>query len=272
MNKGFTLLELLVASSITMLLVGLLLAATQGVSTTYTRSQESVTRRGSAAVALDQLVQDLESYVIPNFPNGEAIQITPETVGDSSNTIWLTLMSTAQEKDNSDPAADKNFTGATRAITYRLARQDTIDASGSGPDQPYAIYRSISSARHAFANVTATSTNMQAQYWSNIAPNPSPAPTKPTDIGNFLAENVVAFTVRFLNKDGTWTSPSDNIRIGRDGTTINGIQVAGGFIRAQVSITVISSAGAQRLKDGVLSLAEAITRYGQISVRETAFF
>lgn len=271
-------MELLVASVVTILVVGLLLAVTHGISTNYNRTQDSIARRGDTAVALDQIIQDLESYVVPNFPNGEAIQVTPETVGDASNTVWLTLLSTAVDKDNSDPnpnpssSTNMDFTGATRAISYRLARQNTIDASSTDTKQPYAIYRSISSAKHVFANVVTTTTNMQSQYWTNIAPSPSPAPTSPTDIGNFLAENIVSFTVRFQKRDRTWTLPSDNVRIARNGSTANGITVEGGFIRAQVSITVLSNEGARRVKNGVLSLANAITRYGQISVRETVFF
>jgi hypothetical protein len=114
---------------------------------------------------------------------------------------------------------------------------------------------------------------MQSQYWGSISASPSPAPTAPTAIGNFLAENVVAFSARFLRADnGLWTSPKDEIRIGRDGATVNGSEVPGGFRRAEVTVTVLSPEGAQRVKDGGLTLSEAIARYGRTSVRQTAFF
>jgi len=265
-SPAFTLVELLVAATVSMLLVGLLLVATRGISTNYTRTQASITRQGDAAFALDQLVQDLEGYVVPNFAQGEALKVTPETVGDTTNAVWLTLLSTATDTDNSSANPTNNFTGATRAISYRLARQNTIDASSSDAKQPYAIYRSISSAKNTFANVTSNTTNMQVQYWPT-------APTTPTAIGNFLAENVVGFSVRFLRADnGQWTASADDIRIGRDGSTVNGIGVTRGFKCAEVTVTVLSPEGAQRVKDGVLSLKEAIARYGQTSVRQTAFF
>ena len=84
-SSAFTLIELLVAATVSMLLVGLLLVATQGISTNYTRTQANITRQGDAAFALDQLIQDLEGYVVPNFASGEALSVTPETVGAATN-------------------------------------------------------------------------------------------------------------------------------------------------------------------------------------------
>ena len=265
---GFTLIELLVASVVSIILLGILFAALQGISSNYTRTQANIIRQGDASFALDQIVQDLEGYVIPNFSAGEAVRVTPEKVGDSTNAIWLTLLTTATDKDNSSP---EKFTGATRAVSYRLARQSTIDADSTGPSEPYAIYRAISPAKHVFENVTATTTNMQAQYWANIPASPAPTPAQPTAIGNMLSENVVAFTVRFLKPDGVWTSSDDELRIGHDGTTINGAPLAGGFKRAEVSIPVLSPEGIQQLKNG-LPFREAVTRFGLTAVRQTAFF
>ena len=265
-SSAFTLLELLVAATVSMLLVCLLLMATRAISANYTHTQANITRQGDAAFALDQLIQDLEGYVVPNFAQGEALKVTPETVGAATNAIWLTLLSTATDADTSTPV---DFTGATRAISYRMAFQNTIATNSPGTDPSFALYRSISSAKSTFTNVTSNTTNMQVQYWPT-------APTATTDIGNFLAENVVGLSVRFLYLDSSgaekWTSPGDQIRIGRDGSTVNGITIPASFLRAEATITVLSPEGAQRVKDGVLSLKEAVARYGKTSVRQTAFF
>ena len=263
--RAFTLIELLLAATVSILLVGLLLLVISGIGSNYTHTQGAITRQGDISFAIDQLVQDLEGYVIPNFSTGEGLKITPETVEGTTNAVWLTLLSTATDADNSNVQTTNNFTGATRAISYRLAYQNTISSSAAS-DKSYALYRSISSAKHTFDNVTSNSTNMQAQYWPS-------APSLPTAIGNFLSENAVAFSVRFLRADtGQWTLPSDTVRIGRDGSTINGTSVPGGFLRAEVSVTVLSPEGAQRVKDNVLSVNDAISRYGQTAVRQTSFF
>lgn len=265
-SSAFTLIELLVAATVSMLLVGLLLVATRGISTNYTRTQANITRQGDAAFALDQLVRDLEGYVVPNFAHGEALKVTHEIVGTATNAVWLTLLSTPTDADTSIPV---DFTGATRAISYRLAFQNTIDTNTPGTDRAFAIYRAISSAKHTFDNVGSNTTNMQSQYWPS-------APLATTDIGYFLAENVVGFSVRFLYADSSgaekWTSLGDEIRIGRDGSTVNGVLIPGSFRRAEATITVLSPEGAQRVKDGALSLKEAVSRHGQTSVRQTAFF
>lgn len=267
---GFTLLELLVASTVTILLLALLLTATQGISSHFSRTQSTLTRQGDAAFALDQLVQDIEGYVVPSFPTGEALRVSPEIVGDATNSAWLTLLTTATDRDNSQPVP---FTGATRAVSYRIARQNTIDGTRSDASQPYALYRAVASAKHTFVNITATTTNLQTQYWQVLPSGPAPAPSAPTDTSNFLSENVVALSLRFLRGDTQqWTRSGAEIRIGRDGTSVDGTNVPGGFQRAEVSITVLTPEGAARVKDGSISLAEGIRRFGQTSVRQTAFF
>lgn len=257
-NVGFTLLEVLVATTISIILIVLLLSAAQGVISNYTRTQANLARQGDAAFALDQAVQDIEGLVIPNIMGAEALAFTSETVEGSTNAAWLTLLSTVTDRDTSTNPA---FNGATRAVSHRIAYQDPL----GGSQKVYAIYRAVISAKETFDQVV-SQTNAQSDYWSAVAESPVSGE-------NFLAGNVTGFSVRFLRADtGKWTLPSDKVRIGRDGSFVNDDAVKGGFVRAEVSITVLSPQGAQRVRDGVLSLAEAVNRYGQTAVRQTAYF
>ncbi len=271
--QAFTLIELLVASAVSILLVGLLLMALQGISTNYTRTQANIIRQGDAAFALDQIVQDIDGLVIPNVANGEGLRVAPETanVGEITNAVWVTLLSTATDSDNSQPV---DFGGATRAVSYRLGHQNPID--GSASDEAYAIYRSIASAEHTF-DYASTSTNAQADYWNNLsglsAPTPSPAPLPALNEKTFVSGNVVGLAVRFLRADtGQWTTPGQDVRIARSGSTVDGVAVPGGFTRAEVAITALSPEGAQRVQDGAMTLKNAIERYGQTSIRQSASF
>lgn len=257
-RSAFTLLEVLVATTISMILVVLLLTAAQGVISNYTRTQSNLARQGDAAFALDQAVQDIEGLVIPNLVAAEALALTPETVEASTNAAWLTLLSSVTDRDTSTNPA---FNGATRAVSLRIAHQDPL----GGSQKIYAIYRAVISAKETFDHVVAQ-TNARSGYWGS-------APESPVAGENFLAGNVTGFSVRFLRADtGKWTLPSDTVRIGRDGTSVNGDPVSGGFTRAEVSITVISPQGAQRVRDGVLALPDAVRQYGQTAVRQTAYF
>jgi len=257
-HSAFTLLEVLVATTISMVLIVLLLSAAQGVISNYTRTQSNLARQGDAAFALDQAVQDLEGLVIPNNAAAEALALTPETVEGATNTAWLTLLSTVTDRDTSTNPA---FNGATRAVSHRIAFQDPL----GGSQKIYAIYRSVISAKETFDHIVAQ-TNAQSGYWDS-------ASESPVAVENFLAGNVTGLSVRFLRADTEkWTLPSDKVRIGRDGAFVNGHVVKGGFIRAEVGITVLSAQGAQRVQDGTLSLQEAVKLYGQTAVRQTAYF
>ena len=278
-TNAFTILELLVAAAISMILVVMLLTSMRGISANYTRTQSQVIRQGDSSLAVDQIVQDLEGIVIPNYARGEGLRITPEAsqIGQTTNAVWLTLLTAATDSDTSDPSSstngmDANFTGATRAVSYRLALQNSIDGTGADP-KSYALYRSIASARHTFENIGTNTTNLQTQYWGSLAASPAPSPLPPTHPDSFLAENIVAFQVRFLRADnGQWTSAGQDIRIGRDGVTVDGQEVAGGFTRAEVGVTVLTPEGAQRVRDGVLTLQKAIDQYGRTAVRQTSTF
>ncbi len=274
---AFTILELLVAAGISMMLVVVLLSTMQGMTSHYTRTQGAITRNGDASIALDQIVQDIEGMVIPNFARGEGLRLAsdPDLPGNPT-AMWLTLLTTTTDKDNSFSGANApDFTGSKRAVSYRLAFQNPLNPEKT-TDQSYALYRSIASARHTFENVTGGVTNLQTQYWNSPPSTPAPAPFPPTDERAFFTENIVGLSVRFeyLNSNGeaVWTSPGDDIRIGRDGSTINGSLIPSRFRRAEVTVTTLSPEGAQRLRDGVFSLDEAIRRYGKVSIRETARF
>jgi hypothetical protein len=89
----------------------------------------------------------------------------------------------------------------------------------------------------------------------------------------YLAGNVAEFQVRFKRADnGNWTKTDDDVRIGRDGVTVNGTRVAGGLVGCEVSLTVLTADGALRLMEGAMPLQDAIRRYGKTSVRQVAFF
>lgn len=292
--RAFTLLELLVAMAISLILLAVLFNATLTVMSGYERTGSSVLRQGDISLALDQVVQDLEGMVIPNIPNAEALRSTPDPIaaldgqgGDGPAVPpphWLALLSTVTDSDNSllpgdGEDAESPFGGATRAVSYRVDYKNPVDGS---PDRNpvYSLYRSVASARHTFANAVGL-TDLQNSYWSNVPENGEEV-SRTTDLNNFLAGNVVRFHVRFQYRDPAsqgsaeprflWTEPSQNIRIGRNGATINGVPVAGGFVRAEVLLTVITEEGMNRLADGVMDLNEVIERYGRTSVRQTAFF
>ncbi len=261
---GFTLLELLVASAAGILLLIVLVTAFQNTLSSYSLVQGGVTRQGDAALAMDQLVQDLEGLVIPNLASAEALRATPETV-EASATQWLTFLTTATDRDDSDVP----FSGATRAVSYRMAFQNPID--GGKNEAVYGLYRSVAPAQKTFNDVIAAAkADHQKYFWKDLVAGAT-KPFAPTATDSFLAANVVRFQVRFQRADnGAWTEPDDAIRIASDGTTVNGVEVPGGFRRAEASITVLTPEGAERAKNAS-DFEAVVKRHGRTYVRQTAF-
>lgn len=261
---GFTLMELLVATAATALLGVLLLTVVQGISSSYSRIKGNVVREGDISFALDQLTQDVEGLVLPNTTGAEALRINTDTgIPTLPEARWLTLLATITDSDTVDPA----FEGATRAVSYRLAFQNTISQTPAR-EPTYGIYRAVASSRDTFDNALDVA-NLQQDFWSGFSPSP-------TDEVHLLAENIVGFQLRFqyFDADGNeqWTAPGDEIRITRGASSVNGTTIPGTFQRVEISVTALSPDGAKRLQNGDLTLDEAITRHGKTSVRQAAFF
>lgn len=263
--RAFTLVELMVATVVSVILVGVLLSITQAVLTSYDRVQGSVTRGGDAALAIDQMILDLEGMIVPDAPGTEALRVTPESVAGTDNAgSWLTFLTTTTDEDPTD------HTGATRAVSYRLDFQNVIDGSDENP--AFALYRSIASAKHTFEHAVGDADH-QANYWVNLDDGVTPAPGEPTAIGNYLSGNIVGLQVRFLRADnGTWTSPGDTVRVASDGITVNGAAIDGGFTRVEVALTALTSTGAERLANDLIDYDTAVNQHGTTVVRQTASF
>ncbi len=267
---GFTLLELLIATAITTILVFFLMNVAQGILNGYARTHSVIIRSGDVTFALDQLITDLECLVIPNAPGAEGLRLSLETVGNANNVPWLTFLSAAVDNDNSTP---QNVNGATRAVSYRLAKKPAIDSDPFSPEI-YALYRSIASSAHTFDNAL-DKTNLQDDYWNTLPATPLPTPQPPTATGNLLAENIIGFSVLFQYLDSggnlVWTQSNDLVSIRRDGTYLNSSPLPSGFLRAQVTVTAISPEGAKRLETG-MPFAEVVERYATTVTRQTSFF
>jgi prepilin-type N-terminal cleavage/methylation domain-containing protein len=287
-RQGFTLLEMLVAVTVSVILIGFLSAAILGILNGYTATRGNVLRSADANYALDQIVEDLEALVIPGVPTAEGLRVTPEpggTIGliEDGDAVWLTLLSGALDRDNSDPDP---VPGAVRAVSYRLAYQDPIDGPG-GSRPVYALYRSVASAAHSFAHALGVS-NLQTGYWDSLPAAPTPAPLQPTAADAFLSANIVGFQVRFSCLDrGTPADPSDpdvrlfsstsdtivvsgsGIVVTDSGGTVNSSFTENGYDLIEISLTVLSPTGAQRVNAGA-SLEEMILKEGRTVIREVA--
>jgi len=93
-RRGFTIIELLVAASITVILAGLLITVTTGVLTAWNRTTGRLSTHNQAKLALDQIANDLQSLVFRKDGNVwlaatiQADQSGAGEAGPSTAVVW----------------------------------------------------------------------------------------------------------------------------------------------------------------------------------------
>lgn len=256
--RGFTLLELLVASAITVLLAGLCLAVADGMTKAWQRSQGNATVQAEAMLVLDLLERDLQAAVLRR--DGRAwIDVRIPAAGELGAHGWTVqpLMKPAAESLRPIPpegetagiAASRFGTagvwlrlvtfdhdGETRlslpcVIAYQVVRRPVSSAAGA--PVRYALFREKLAARHTHDNVLAT-----------LFTPATPAELTAPDNADVLASNVVDFGVWFHRRD-----PDGRlVRIYPDGGTAAQWPPDGAPVVADVMVRVLTESGAVRLE------------------------
>jgi len=242
---AFTLLELLVAMTITLILAGLMLAVLTNTLRLWQRTQEDFSASSSASLALDLIERDLRAAVFRKdggtwlacdvidapallAPHGWLIQtgmkpagtesrrLIPEPVDAATPLIanvrfglsgaWLRFLSTNVETDGSLPMA----------VSYQIVRRPVSGAvaSSNPAETRYTLFRSAVGSDATFA----TGNDVTAPGYAGISTTPSASRNPKTlmnpNSSDALATNVVDFGVwlHLRNSDGTLRRifPADN--------------------------------------------------------------
>ncbi|MDI1250773.1 MAG: prepilin-type N-terminal cleavage/methylation domain-containing protein [Lacunisphaera sp.] len=223
--RGFTLLELLVAVTITLLLAGLTLMVTTGTLNLWRRTQETFTAGTQAKLALDLIERDLQSAICRQEANGTVWLATdvinvPGTLAGNHGWKTVPLMKPATAESQRlvpDPVnglepgiADARFglSGAwlrfiaatieseneralPRAIAYQVARRPVSGsvAASNPAEVRYSLFRTAISSQTTFAD------------GYNVATAYAAALTNPGTGDDALATNVVDFGVWLYVRD-----------------------------------------------------------------------
>jgi len=175
-TKGFTLVELLVATAITLMLATILLSTTSGMLSAWNQSRGDLTSSNQAKLALDQIADDLQSVVLRNDGNvWFAASVTgtqPSSKGDAriddASYSTTTGNRCKPATDNYDPEPDsgeirdmrfghvgtwlrfflteraandrRDRISGVRAVSYQIAHVPEGTIVGSG--RRYFLYRS----------------------------------------------------------------------------------------------------------------------------------
>lgn len=199
-RSAFTLIEIMVATVIMVVLVGLVIQITSEVLNVWNRSSGKLAANAEARIAMDLLTQDLETAVFRNngqqWFRAEKATLNGATGLDSA-TVSLSLFS---------PALDRpDGRGDICGISYRLDYANPIDGTSSG-DLTYVLYRLVVNPQDTFEKLMGdTAQNVLPDgdgddpEW--IGRDGFRASIKGDGGSNYLVSNIVNFEIDFYVAD-----------------------------------------------------------------------
>ena len=193
-QRGFTLMELMVAMAITTIIVTVLVSITSIAMDTWNRSRAELRASRQAKAMVDMMVRDFEALVIRRGNTYEWLSaISTSTLpGDklkSTNAAELIFFSASTDRYDGEIGINnkKDKGGDVSCVGYRLNYKDPIDQNGNlfktfvlnrmlvNPDKTFKDLLGKPDLTAAFANYS----------------------LKLNEVDNFLCENVYQFTVTF---------------------------------------------------------------------------
>jgi len=295
--RAFTLLELLVAATITLLLAGLMLTITTGTLKLWHRTQDSFSSSTQARLALDLLERDLragvfradgvntwlavdilnsstsllnhgwQSAAFMKPTTSESQRLLPGSVNGLDPVLtdarfglsgaWLRFMTTQVETSGSLPSA----------VSYQIARRPVSGPMNSltNPAQVrYTLFRSAVAADTTFAD----GYDVLAAAYGSSTSAPSVARSAPTltnpPLSDALAVDVVDFGIWLYVRDSSGALrrvfPADNSDLSHAARDVGSAPDANRYPEvAEVMLRILTDEGA-RLIDAMEQGSNALSR------------
>lgn len=270
-QQGFTLVEVMVSSLLTLMVMGMLFGVLMGTIDAWEGGTSRLRSAGDARLALDILKTDLESMVVRQTQYNQEWLVSEPVLVEGLQSTRLLFFAPAMDRKQDDP-------GDIVAISYQTALQDPI-SPGSNFEPIFGLYKGMTDTLVAF-NFALGITDLKT-FWDNSS-NPLQFSWGETmtpvelalDTRGFLAPNVVRFELSWWIRD--LQNPSDPLtRFGpeREIRLSNELYVDGnptplkGKIEAvEVNLTSISDEGMRRyafLGGGAAELENIIQEFGR---------
>jgi prepilin-type N-terminal cleavage/methylation domain-containing protein len=275
-RRGFTLLELLIAVTISSIVIVVMLTMTGVVADAWRNGNNKVFTNNEARAAFNRLAEDLESAVIrDNIAGAEWFVATsnPADFGGSpqpANPTWLMFYSTPSDRQlfEYQPGSlnydrTKPIPGNVVTLSYKIVPQDPIKG-GNSEFNLYGLYRAMpkgtgnppNPAKVTFDEILGKP-NLKG-FWSSRS--------EASDKDNFYISNIFDFSFTFwISKYNTSTglletvamNPSDEIRVTSEGVWVNVLPTpgtpptypGGKLASVDISMTILTQEGARRVRD-----------------------
>lgn len=286
-KRAFTLIEIMVATVIMVVLVGLVIQITSEVLKVWSRSSGKLSANAEARIAMDLITQDLETAVFRN--NGQQwLRVEgPESTGGEydDDTVSLKLFSPALDRPKKYSASDTipsgysvgdDIPGDICAIGYRLQHKESY----AGGDDVYALYRMVADSKTTFDNYMGSGDLGSSPQGELVTFGQADwRDTFITANENYLVSNIVEFKILIYLDDGTGdpeNADATSLELktshiyaygGTNGSTLP-------LLYADVILTVVSDEGLEMLEniDRIPETAEQVVQqHGEVFTRRVNF-
>ena len=281
-NRGFTLMELMVAMAITTIIVTVLVSITSIALETWNRSRAELRASRQAKSMIDTMARDFESLVTRRGNTSEWLSAIANTkpIGkkvESSNASELIFFTAATDRYDGkigDVAVDKG--GDVSCVAYKLEYRDAIDTGGSSNFETFVLNRLLVNPDDTFRDLLGKTDSTKPASSLDKVFAASTYAAKLTNPENFVCENIFQFSVTFhvLVTDTTqnpvvqvdvpvtlgqtnagqtsqsFTMQGTGLKTEITGGTYTPAQIAAGRVTAiEISATVISDFGIDQLRN-----------------------
>ncbi len=253
-RRAFTLIEVLVSSALTLIVLGMLFMVLLGVMNAWEGGTSRLQTNSDARLALDLIARDLEAFVSrQTTSNQEWLVSKLISVTDAPSEIksaWLTFLAPTLDRDAGQP-------GDIVALSYAVGFQDPLSTNSYVP--MFGLYKAQASTTDTFKN--ALGLDDLTKFWE---------PRNPIDRIGFLCPNVVDFKITWWVRDLTAAFNTPLIPVPADvevrlGNELNlGAQYQ--LEAADIRLTILTEEGARLTRLGTLTqerLEKIIEQHGR---------
>ena len=199
-KRGFTLMELMVAMTVTTMIVTILVSITAIALDTWTRSRSEVRASRQAKSMLDSMARDLEALVNRRGANTEWLSAVVEPMEskgetpaiDSPNSANLIFYTSPTDRYDGEVSEEEKTIGDIACVGYRLMYQDPIQAQGAKEIPTFVLYRNLIDPDETYDKLLSksnrTASSLDAMFNEAFG-------SEIDDANNFVCENIFQFTV-----------------------------------------------------------------------------
>lgn len=205
--SGFTLIELMVAMSIAILIMGLLIGITNSSMAAWQRGRAEVRASRHAKAMLDILAKDIEGIVIRKGNKNQWLyaRSDQQTTGPqslkSTNAAHLSFFTAATDRYDGGVGTKDDDGGDVCNVSYRLVYQDPVDGKEDTPFSTFMFYRQLANPDETFDNLLGSTDLETALSQYEGTPNYETAQNASlTNSGaryDFVCENILQYTATF---------------------------------------------------------------------------